>query len=226
MMSGYYEQKLAGDSLRRVYELATPRVRRYLRAEIDFVVAHLAAGDAVLDLGCGYGRTLPALAAKAALVVGIDTSTVSLGLAGQRLTDQHNVLLVRMDASRLEFVDGSFDAVVCLQNGICAFAVDQAPLLRESLRVLRPGGRALFSTYTEDFWEERLAWFERQAAAGLIAAIDYERSGDGIIVCHDGLRLPLLRSAEFAALVLGLEISWEAVEVDHSSQFYVCTNPA
>ena len=71
-----------------------------------------------------------------------------------------------MDASRLAFVDGSFDLVACVQNGICAYAVDQRALIRESLRVLRPGGKALFSSYAESFWEPRLAWFERQAAAG------------------------------------------------------------
>jgi len=131
-----------------------------------------------------------------------------------------------MDASRLAFVDGSFDLVACVQNGICAYAVDQRALIRESLRVLRPGGKALFSSYAESFWGPRLAWFERQAAAGLIGEIDHERSGEGVIVCRDGLRLPLLRPAEFAALAAGLEVAWQAVEVDHSSQFYLLEKPA
>jgi hypothetical protein len=56
-MSGYYEQKLAPSSLERVYELAPPRVRQYLRAEVDFVVGRLRPTDVVLDLGCGYSRT-------------------------------------------------------------------------------------------------------------------------------------------------------------------------
>ena len=226
VVSGYYEQKLAAGSLQRVYELASPRVRRYLDAEVDFVVERLRPTDAVLDLGCGYGRTLPRLAGKAGLVVGIDTSASSLALARERLDRYPNVLLARMDASGLTFVDGSFDAVVCIQNGIAAFAVDQRGLVRESLRVLRPGGTAMFSSYADRFWQHRLDWFEAQAAAGLIGEIDRERTGDGIIVCRDGLTLTTVRPADFAALVAGLNVSWQAVEVDRSSQFYVLEKPA
>ena len=226
VVSGYYEQKLAAGSLQRVYELASPRVRRYLDAEVDFVVERLRPTDAVLDLGCGYGRTLPRLAGKAGLVVGIDTSTSSLVLARERLDRYPNLLLARMDASGLAFVDGSFNAVVCIQNGIAAFAVDQRGLIRESLRVLRPGGTAMFSSYADRFWQHRLGWFEAQAAAGLVGEIDWERTGDGIIVCRDGLTLTTVRPADFAALVAGLNVSWQAVEVDQSSQFYVLEKPA
>lgn len=224
-MSGYYERKLAAGSLQRVYGLAPPRVRCYLEAEVDFVVAHLQSRDIVLDLGCGYGRTLRRLAEKAALVVGIDTSAASLALAGERLADCRNVVLARMDACVLDFVDRSFDVVVCIQNGICAFGVDQRELIREALRVLKPGGTALFSSYTDDFWQYRLDWFQRQAAAGVIGEIDYERTGEGVIVCRDGLTLTTVSPTDFALLVADLDVSWRAVEVDGSSQFYLLNKP-
>jgi hypothetical protein len=34
-MSGYYEDKLSAERLRRVYEAATPAVKQYLDAEVD-----------------------------------------------------------------------------------------------------------------------------------------------------------------------------------------------
>ena len=84
-MSGYYEQKLAASLLERCYELAPPRVQQYLRAEVDFAVDRLRPTDIILDLGCGYGRTLPDMARAAAFVVGVDTSEPSLGLGRKRL---------------------------------------------------------------------------------------------------------------------------------------------
>jgi 2-polyprenyl-6-hydroxyphenyl methylase/3-demethylubiquinone-9 3-methyltransferase len=79
----------------------------------------------------------------------------------------------------------------------------------------------MFSSYSERFWEERLAWFEAQAAAGLIGAIDRERTGDGVIVCRDGLTLGAVGPDEFAELALGLEAELESVEVDESCWFHL-----
>ena len=93
-----------------------------------------------------------------------------------------------MDAIDLQFEDETFDVVVCAQNGICAFAVDPVQLILEVLRVVRPGGLALFSSYADSFWPHRLAWFESQAAKGLLGAIDYAHCTNGVIACHDGFR--------------------------------------
>lgn len=224
-MTDYYKQKLSASALSRCYEIASPRVQQYLRAEMEFVAGRLRHTDVVLDLGSGYGRTLPDLVRVAAIVVGIDTSDASLALARERLSAFRSCLLARMDASALAFVDGTFDAVVCIQNGMCAFRVDKQLLVRESLRVLRPGGVAMFSVYADRFWEHRLTWFEAQAEAGLIGPIDRERTRDGVIVCADGLTLTTVRPDEFSALVAGLDVQLESIEVDGSSQFYVLKKP-
>jgi len=223
--SAYYREKLSAGALERCYEVGSARIQRYLRAEMDFVVAHLRPDQVVLDLGCGYGRTLPALAGAARLVVGIDTSPDSLALAGARLRQLSNVLLACMDAIQIAFADESFDAVVCVQNGIAAFNVDQRALVTEAWRVLKPGGLAMFSSYSDRFWDDRLAWFEAQAEAGLIGSIDRQRSGGGIIVCSDGLRLGAVRPAEFATLAAGLDATVESVEVDGSCWFHLLCKP-
>jgi 2-polyprenyl-6-hydroxyphenyl methylase/3-demethylubiquinone-9 3-methyltransferase len=125
----YYSDKLSAERLRRVYEIATPRVRQYLDAEVAFVLEHVQPGDAVLELGCGYGRIMPALAEKAGKVVGIDTSQASLEMAREFLQSNSNCELQRMDAVTLEFADDTFDVVACIQNGISAFHVDQKQLI-------------------------------------------------------------------------------------------------
>ena len=225
-MPDYYNTRLTGEALESCYELGSARVQQYLNAEIEFVVARLAPSQVLLDLGCGYGRTLAHFAARAAFVVGIDTAAASLALARQRLAAVPNVLLVRMDASDLAFSEGSFDVISCVQNGIAAFDVDRRQLLREALRVLRPGGCAMFSSYSGRFWEERLAWFEAQAAAGLIGTIDHEATGDGVIVCRDGLTLDAVGPRRFAELARGLAAELESIEVDRSCWFHLLRKAA
>jgi 2-polyprenyl-6-hydroxyphenyl methylase/3-demethylubiquinone-9 3-methyltransferase len=220
-MAGYYATKLSAESLRRCYEIAPPRVQQFLRAEIEFVANRLAGHAIMLDLGCGYGRTMIHFAAAAAFVVGIDTSRPSLDLAKKLLAGTPNCLLARMDASRTDFVDGSFDAVVCIQNGLSAFHADRERVVAEALRVTRPGGTAYFSSSSDRFWEDRLDWFELQAAAGLIGPIDRERTGDGVIVCSDGFEAETIRPAEFRKLVTHANAELEIIEVDESSIFYV-----
>ena len=218
-MRGYYVTKLSGDRLRQCYELASARVRRYLEAEIEFVLSRLRPADCVLELGCGYGRVTCRLAEVAEQVVGIDTSTESLALARRLARPDSRCRFLEMDASAPTFPDGAFDVVVCVQNGICAFAVDPERLVREALRVTRRGGRALFSTYSETFWPDRLRWFEAQAAAGLLGAIDYDQTKNGTVVCKDGFRTGTFSAEAFRVLCRKLGVKPALTTVDDSSVF-------
>jgi 2-polyprenyl-6-hydroxyphenyl methylase/3-demethylubiquinone-9 3-methyltransferase len=217
----YYSNTLAAERLKRCYDLAPPRVRQYLQAEINFVLDRVHPGDVVLDLGCGYGRVIPQLAQKAGFVVGIDTSLSSLEFGVSFLHGVRNCLLLGMDAGSMSFFDGAFDAVVCIQNGISAFQVDPLRLVSEGIRVARENGIVLFSTYSEKFWEHRLDWFRVQAAEGLLGEIDEEKTGHGVIVCKDGFRATTFTPAQFFALTSKLHLDSEIVEVDESSLFCV-----
>ncbi len=218
-MRGYYEHGLSGERLRRCYEMAPPRIRQYLEAEVRFVADEIRGEDSVLELGCGYGRVLRQIAPEVRRLVGCDTSTPSLGLARSFTRPLDNIDLVRTDAADLSFRSGAFDAVVCIQNGISAFGVDHRQLLREAARVTRPAGHLLFSTYSPRIWEDRLAWFRMQADAGLLGPIDEGQTRDGTIVCRDGFRASTVDEQEFTALFRGLGLSPELHEVDGSSLF-------
>ena len=218
-MSDYYSDKLSAERLVRVYETAPPRVRRYLKAEVEHIVEKIRPGDMVLELGCGYGRILPGLARTASSLIGIDTSLASLKLGLEKLKGIPNCHLLNMDATRLAFADRVFDAVICIQNGISAFHVDQRILIRESLRVARSGGTVLFSSYSDKFWNARLEWFRLQSEAGLLGEIDPERTGNGVIVCKDGFTATTVGREEFLSLVEGIDAETRIVEVDNSSLF-------
>lgn len=218
-MPGYYREKLSGDRLRRCYELAPPRVRAYLEAEIRTVLGRMPPSACVLELGCGYGRVLERLAPRARFLVGIDTSIESLRLPRSAGAARPGAALLQMDAARLGFCTGAFDLTVCIQNGISAFGIEPVTLLREAVRVTRPGGIVLVSSYAARFWKDRLRWFEAQAAHGLVGPIDPHATGEGVIVCTDGFRATTTTPDEFERLAARLGLVPRIFEVQGSSLF-------
>ena len=219
MSFDYYDKTLSAEKLRRVYEIAPRRVKQYLEAEIHHVLARMTDHAVVLELGCGYGRVLERLAQKASELYGIDRSLASLRMARDILSEHKNVYLAQMNAVNLAFRERCFDLVVCIQNGISAFHVDQRKLIEESIRVTRLGGLVLFSSYSDKFWNERLRWFELQAQHELLGEIDYQRTGDGVIVCKDGFTATTVDEAGFSELTRALEAEVHLLEVDSSSLF-------
>jgi 2-polyprenyl-6-hydroxyphenyl methylase/3-demethylubiquinone-9 3-methyltransferase len=219
LLSQYYSDSLSAERLQRCYEIAPPRVTRYLEAEIEHVLARIKPSDTVLELGCGYGRVLGRLLGKARKVVGIDTSKASLNQAREDLQHHSKLGLARMNAVNLGFTDECFDVVICIQNGISAFKVDPKELILESLRVTQDGGICLFSSYSDNFWEHRLKWFHLQASEGLIGEIDMEKTGNGCIICKDGFQATTLSRRDFSELVSRIGVTGTITEVDESSIF-------
>jgi 2-polyprenyl-6-hydroxyphenyl methylase/3-demethylubiquinone-9 3-methyltransferase len=218
-MPGYYSEKLAAERLNKCYEIAPLRIQQYLMAEADYVLQKVHSKDIVLDLGCGYGRIIPDLARKSKWVVGIDTSFSSLLFGLNTFNFIPNCSLLNMNALNLSFPNNFFDVVLCIQNGISAFHVDQESLIRESIRVTKPGGTILFSSYSEKFWKDRLEWFELQSREGLLGEIDYEQTRDGVIVCKDGFKATTVTGEQFISLTSKFNVKVDIVEVDESSLF-------
>lgn len=216
-MSSYYSDNLSAERLKRCYDIAPPRTRQYLEAEIQHAIDFISLKDRVLELGCGYGRLLTRILDVCDLVTGIDTSLDNLSMAKKTL--RSNVHLLQMNASTLGFRDNTFDVLLCLQNGISAFKLDPIELIQESIRVTRPGGVCLFSSYSESFWNARLEWFQVQANEGLLGEIDWDQTMDGVIVCKDGFRATTFGMKEFTDLTAELGISAQLKEVDESSIF-------
>ena len=99
----------------------------------------------VLDLGCGAGRTTIPLAALGYDATGIDLSPALIA-EGRRRAPRLDLRV--MDASRLDFPDGTFDAALFSHNGIdCIYPVAMRErCLREVRRVLRPGAPFVMSS--------------------------------------------------------------------------------
>jgi ubiquinone/menaquinone biosynthesis C-methylase UbiE len=131
----------------------------------------------ILDAGVGTGRNFPFYPPHAE-VVGIDLSPAMLALAERRRPQAAApVQLRRMDVTRLDFPDRSFDAAVSTFL-FCTLPDElQVAALRELGRVVKPGGTIRCLEYTRPsggfrrfitrLWEPWIYWaygagFDRQ----------------------------------------------------------------
>lgn len=108
------------------------------------LIVGLAVGYRILDVGCGTGTVLVALAQKCGEAVGVDSSAV-VKLTGDRVRRMRlaNVGIARADGLKLCFLDGLFDMVVCAD--VVEHVEDEYSFLREMRRVLKPSGLILIT---------------------------------------------------------------------------------
>ena len=109
--------------------------------------ARIAAGERVLDVGCGCGDTTLELARRVGpkgRVLGIDVSAGMVARAAETAGDAglRNVLVENADAQTHRFPRGEFD-VLYSRFGVMFFA-DAAAAFTNLRSALRPGGRVAF----------------------------------------------------------------------------------
>ncbi len=103
------------------------------------------AGRRVLEVGCGSAPCSRYLATQGAEVVAFDLSAGMLAFAGAAAERTSvTVPLVQADVCEMPFADDSFDAAFSAFGAI-PFVADSALAMRQIARVLRPGGRWVFS---------------------------------------------------------------------------------
>ena len=139
----------------------------------------LAAGQVLVDVGCGTGRHTRAFAARGVRAVGVD---ISQGLLAAAAGHGMPAAFVRADARRIPLPDGAADAVICLcQGGFGITPGGDAQVFAEMVRVLRPGGRLALTAFSLAFAARWLApgdAFDVQRGLHHIAAD--VRNADGV----------------------------------------------
>jgi ubiquinone/menaquinone biosynthesis C-methylase UbiE len=143
----------------------------------------LRPGDRIADICCGFGRHSSRLAALGHQVVGLDASDMMLGCARHLMAEGAAQLpLVRGDAARLPFGDGTFDVVLNLFNSFGYFLDEGSDLrvLQEAARVLPPGGRLLLDTRNRQFqilYAPYCQLVETHDGRSLVLRCQYDRAG-------------------------------------------------
>jgi SAM-dependent methyltransferase len=143
-------QHLAADE-EQIARYMAPPLDSAFPLEYAFALLGDVAGRTVLDLGCGSGENSLLLARRGAEVIGVDISASLLALAAQRLAANGcataPVRFVPASAHRLPMPDASVDVVL----GIAVLHhLELDSTSDEVLRVLRPGGRAIFMEPVRD----------------------------------------------------------------------------
>jgi len=138
-----------------LYSLGSPDLLAQATAEIVSQLREWAVINSesdVLDIGCGIGRLLVALAPRVHRIVGIDVSAEMVKAAQRRCEGYDNVTVTKGNGYGLgALAADDFDLII---------AVDSFPYLRqsglalvqrfvaESTRALRPGGQLVILNYS------------------------------------------------------------------------------
>ncbi len=184
-------------------------------------IAGVKTGHAILDLGCGDGRTLPALLARASEVVALDVNPNFLKTASatnEAAVASGQLSITEADAAQgLPYDDQSFDSVICQNMLECLPPESHLALIDEVHRVLRTGGKFLLAHH--DFAGTILHSRDDALTRRLIEAFsthaqEWMASADGAI----GRKLPgLLSRSGFSGLEARIE-SMVALELASNAE--------
>ena len=123
------------------------------RRKATFEALNIAAGQHILDLGCGGGHLLKDLALSVGVngrVVGLDPSDKQIEAAQEYCKGLDNVSFNLDSAVKLSFEDNAFDAVASIQ--VLEYVKDVDSALAEISRVIKPGGRLATVSVLWDHW--------------------------------------------------------------------------
>ena len=108
-------------------------------------VASTSSNVRILDLGCGPGIIVEALATAAKEIVAFDLTPAMIHLTRQRCQEAKltNVLFIVGQAENIPLEDSTFDVVVT--HFTFHHFSDPKPVISEIVRILRPNGRVIIA---------------------------------------------------------------------------------
>lgn len=177
--------------LSTVYDRINPLVWTEQMRDEAVELLDIAAGDRVLDVGCGTGFATTALARESDRVHALDQSPHQLARAFEKFGRRGPVRFYPGDAERLPFRDDAFDVV--WSSGSIEYWPDPVATLTELRRVARPDGQVLIvgpltpeGAVTRRLADAIMFFYDEAEADRLFAAAGYPRFEHYIQQAHPG----------------------------------------
>ena len=154
--------KTGYDRIANEYLAARTRSPEQLRLLVD-LVGRLPENASILDAGCGAGLPVTQILSTRFEVTGVDFSQSQIELARKNVPDAR---FICKDMTRLDFPNGTFDAICSYYAIIHIPREEHRPLFASFYRILKAGGLALLclgaenlpNDIDEDFFGTPMYW--------------------------------------------------------------------
>lgn len=176
------------DNIAEQHEEWAGNVRVEERAKYTSVLLEkISKGAEVLELGCGSGIPTTQRLAEKFSVTGVDISAKQVTLAHQKVP---TAKFIHSDMTKLNFPEGSFDAVAAFYSMIHVPRQEQTELLCKIASWLRPGGllvttmgaHSIEAYFNDNFLGKPMYWSNfdsetnrrlvKEAGLNILSAID------------------------------------------------------
>ncbi|MBK9093761.1 MAG: methyltransferase domain-containing protein [Anaerolineae bacterium] len=189
-------------------------------ADALWQVLGVTAATHVLEIGIGTGRIAGPLVQRGLTMTGVDLSRSMLAVLRQKFPALPVALA---DMTRLPFAPGTFDGILAFH--VLHLVSGWRDALAEAVRVLRPGGKFIYSIHHRDpsaiNMQLRTQWRQLLAAQGTTAERPGTRNDEQVdealhqLGCRDHAQVDVIRSSKPVTARRGVERHGKAHLVGH-----------